>query len=99
MKKTSRTIAIIVLVAWFLGAFVGATAQNVVRVGNVFEQVEKKDSAVKTAYTYKDKNGISYPIYLSSKGKAYIICQSKKTGRKYKRYLPKVTEQLKKERK
>lgn len=96
MKKTSRTVAIIVLVAWFLGAFVGATAQNVVRKGNVFEQVEKKDSAVKTSFVYKDKNGISYPIYLSSKGKAYIICKSKKTGRTYKRYLPKVTKELNK---
>lgn len=99
MKKTSRTVAIIVLLAWFIGAFVGAKAQNVVRKGNVFEQVEKKDSAVKTSFVYKDKNGISYPIYLSSKGKAYIICQSKKTGKKYKRYLPKVTEQLNKEHK
>lgn len=99
MKKTSRTIAIIVLVAWFLGAFVGATAQNVILKGNVFEQVEKKDSAVKTSFVYKDKNGISYPIYLSSKGKAYILCKSKKTGKTYKRYLPKVTEQLKKEHK
>ncbi len=99
MKKYSRTIAIIVLVAWFLGAFIGAKAQNVVRKGNVFEQVEKKDSAVKTSFVYKDKNGVSYPIYLSSKGKAYIICKSKKTGKTYKRYLPKVTEQLKKERK
>lgn len=98
MKKTSRTVAIIVLVAWFLGAFIGATAQNVILKGNVFEQVEKKDS-VKTSFVYKDKSGISYPIFLSSKGKAYIICKSKKTGRKYKRYLPKVTEQLKKERK
>lgn len=96
MKKTSRTIAIIVLLAWFIGAFVGAKAQNVVRVGNVFEQVEKKDSAVKTAYTYKDRNGISYPIYLSSKGKVYIICKSKKTGKTYKRYLPKVTKELNK---
>jgi hypothetical protein len=97
MKKYSRTIAIVVLVAWFLGAFIGAKAQNVVRKGNVFEQVEKKDSAIKTSFVYKDKNGVSYPIYLSSKGKAYIICKSKKTGKTYKRYLPKVTEQLKKE--
>lgn len=99
MKKYSRTIAIVVLVAWFLGAFIGATAQNVVRKGNVFEQIEKKDSAVKTAYTYKDKNGVSYPIYLSGKGKAYIICKSKKSGKAYKRYLPKVTKELNKERK
>jgi hypothetical protein len=99
MKKYSRTIAIVVLLAWFLGAFIGAKAQNVVRKGNVFEQVEKKDSVVKTSFVYKDKNGVSYPIYLSSKGKAYILCKSKKTGRTYKRYLPKVTKELNEEHK
>lgn len=96
MKRTSRTIAIIVLVAWFLGTFIGATAQNVILKGNVFEQVEKKDSAIKTRFVYKDRNGISYPIFLSPKNKAYIICKSKKSDKTYKRYLPKVTKELNK---
>lgn len=73
-----------------------ANAQNVVRKGSTFvEQADStKQTGVKTKYTYKDKNGIEYPIYLSSKGKAYIICTSKKTGKSYKRYLPNVTAQL-----
>lgn len=99
MKKTSRAIAIIVLVVWFLGAFVGATAQNVVRVGNVFEQVEKKGLCCKDCLHVQGQKWdiISHLSLIKGKGLYYLPVQ--KTGRKYKRYLPKVTEQLKKERK
>lgn len=73
-----------------------ANAQNVVRKGSTFvEQADStKQNGVKTKYTYMDKNGVEYPIYLSSKDKAYIICTSKKTGKPYKRYLPNITAQL-----
>jgi hypothetical protein len=95
INKTSRVLGIIVLILGLI-MLSKAHAQNVVRKGFVF--VEQADSTikqgVKTEYTYRDKNGGVYPIYLSSKGKAYIICTSKKTGKSYKRYLPKVTEQL-----
>ena len=73
-----------------------ANAQNVVRKGSTFvEQADStKRNGLKTKYTYVDKNGVEYPIYLSSKSKAYIICKSKKTGKQRKRYLPSVTAQL-----
>lgn len=95
INKTSRTIALIVLVLWLLVlSFQRTVAQNVVRKGNTF--VQMVDSVKKSQFTYESKDGKKYPIFLSSKGKAYIICKSKKTGKEYKRYLPKVTEELKK---
>jgi hypothetical protein len=74
-------------------------AQDVKRVGNTFvEQVDssktQRGEAKKTNMTYIDKNGKSYDIYISSKGKAFIKKVSKKTGKEYRQYLPKVTEQL-----
>lgn len=94
INKTSRIIALIVLMLWFLALSMGVKAQNVIRKGNTF--VQMVDSAKKTSFTYEAKDGKKYTIYLSSKGKAYIICKSKKTGKEYKRYLPKITKELKK---
>lgn len=95
INKTSKILAWIVLVLGFLAISSGLKAQNVVRNGNRFEVV--KDTAQQTDLLFVDKDGKAYPIYLSSKGKAYIICKSKKTGKQYKRYLPKVTAALEKE--
>lgn len=64
--------------------------------GNTFTKVQVSKQDTKTEYTWKDKKGNEYPIYLSSRGKAYIIRISKNTGKEYKQYLPEVTEQLKK---
>lgn len=71
-------------------------AQNVKREGKVFVQVSTglKKGAKKTEYTYKAKDGKTYPIWLSANGKAYIVRTSKKTGKQYKQYLPEVTKQL-----
>lgn len=43
----------------------------------------------KTSFTWKDNKNNIYPIYKSKKGAYYIIRISKKTGKKYKQYLPK----------
>ena len=95
VNKTSRVLGLIVLILGLI-MLSKANAQNVVRKGSTFvEQADStKQNGVKTKWTYVDKNGVEYPIYLSSKGKAYIICTSKKTGKPYKRYLPSVTAQL-----
>lgn len=95
LNKTSRIIALIVLMLGFLAITNGLKAQNVVRNGNKFEVVSK--DTMQTDLLFVDKNGKAYPIYLSSKGKAYIICKSKKTGKLYRRYLPKITQMLDKE--
>lgn len=70
-------------------------AQQVVKQGTQFVQQSKKSAgSKKTQYTYKASDGKVYPIYMSAKGKCYIIRTSKKTGKEYKQYLPEVTKQL-----
>lgn len=71
-------------------------AQNFIQEGNTFKQqktekVNDNDSInIVTKYTYIDSNNIHYPIYLSKSGKAFIWKTSKKTGKRYKYYLPKI---------
>lgn len=76
-------------------------AQNYKQVGTTFVQTTSKSNsskATKTEYIW-EKDGVKYPIYISSKGKAYIIRTSKKTGKKYKQYLPDtVAETIKKKK-
>ena len=43
--------------------------------------------ATETKFTFKDKSGNIYPIYISKNGKCYIYRISKKTGNEYKYYL------------
>lgn len=77
-----------------------ASYADVVREGNTFK-VEKTASGNKdqqTPYTWQDKEGKTYPIFITKNGACYIIKVSKKTGKEYKYYLPKeVQEQIKKE--
>lgn len=103
MKKFFNPVYIAIVIGMTL-AFVfslSTMAQSIKRVGNTFvEQVDsskkQKSEAKKTDMVYIDKKGTSYTIYLSSTGKAFIKKVSKKTGKEYRQYLPKVTEQLKK---
>jgi len=94
MKKSTRILAIIVLLLGFFVLSQHLQAQNVVRNGKVFVQSQTSGDSTKTDYEYQDKDGNKYVIYLSSKGKAYCWMKSKKTGKLYKRYLPKITAML-----
>ena len=84
----------------FLGAaFQECRAQNVVRKGHSFYQQSNsnkiaKDSVTFTGYHYFDAKGVRYPIYMSSKGKCFILRTSSKTGKQYRQYLPEITKQL-----
>lgn len=98
MRKSTRILAIIVLMLGFLVLSQHTKAQNVVRNGNIFVQSSTSGDSTKTDYEYQDRDGNKYTIYLSSKGKAYVWMKSKKTGKLYKRYLPKITEMLKEEK-
>lgn len=69
---------------------------NVKLEGNTFKATSVKTESKKSSYTYEDSKGNKYPIYISAKGKAYIVRVSKKTGKQYKQYLPEVTKQLNK---
>ena len=78
---------------------VGASAQvKVKREGNVFTQVQTKDtttvSETKTDYTYVDSKGNRYTVFLSKTGKAFIWRTSSKTGKKYPQYLPEIGKQI-----
>lgn len=53
--------------------------------GKTFVENVQKRQGVKTEYTYKYKD-IEYPIYITVRGRCYILVTSKK-GKEYKKYL------------
>lgn len=93
MKKL--LFLLIVLVCSSTGVVTNAQ-QTIVLEGKTFVVQHpagtSKDS--KTEYVFKDSKGVSYPIYLSSGGKAYIIKVSKKTGKEYKCYIPEIGKRI-----
>ena len=93
---------VIILAALIFMVSTPIFAQDVKREGTMFVQQDTKKAVIgkndtKTEYTYKAKDGKVYPIYLSKNGKAFIVRVSKK-GNEYRQYLPKVTEQINKEK-
>jgi len=100
MNKTTRILGIIVLILGFLAISNGLRGQNVVLKGKTFvQQSTTTVDSTATGYYYQDAEGIKHPIFLSPKQKAYCWLKSKKTGKMYKRYLPKITEQLNNQKK
>lgn len=77
-----------------------ASYADVVRNGDTFK-VEKTTSVTQdtqTKYTWEDKNGNKYPIFITNRGACYVKRVSKKTGKEYKQYLPKdIQAQIKQE--
>lgn len=78
---------------------IGTVGQaKVVRSGDTFSVEQTVQADAKTPYTWKDKDGKIYPIYITKKGASYIKRVSKKTGKEYKYYLSKETQaQIKQE--
>ena len=72
---------------------------EVKREGNTFKvEQTSKASDTQTKYTWEDKDGNKYPIYITKKCACYIIKVSKKTDKEYKYYLPKnIQETIRKE--
>ena len=95
MKKSTRILAIIVLMLGFLVLSQHTKAQNVVLQKNVFVQQSSKGDSTKTDYEYQARDGKKYTIYLSQNGKAFIVKWSEKKQKWYRQYLPKITEMLK----
>lgn len=88
-------IALLVALSMSIASYAG-----VVRDGNTFrvENTTSVNKDTKTKYTWEDKDGNIYPIYITKKGACYILRISKKTGKEYKYYLPKdIQETIKKE--
>lgn len=99
MLASTRILAVIVLIAWMIALTVRAKAQNVIRKGNTFIEVSSDSSAKRGGYTktdilFTDKKGQTDTVYLTSTKKAFVFRTSKKTGKQYRRYLPKITEKL-----
>ena len=72
---------------------------EVKREGNTFKvEQTSKASDTQTKYTWEDKEGNKYPIFITKKGACYVLRTSKKTVKEYKYYLPKdIQETIKKE--
>jgi hypothetical protein len=55
-----------------------------------YTSISAKSQTVKpvnTGKTFEAKNGDTYPIFKSARGKYFIIRTSKNTGKKYNQYL------------
>jgi hypothetical protein len=98
INTKSRILGIIVLILGLLAISNGLKAQNVVRKGNVFveqsDSTSRRGNATKTDYLYTDSKGQTDTVYISRNGSCFIWKTSKKTGKVYRKYLPKVTEEL-----
>lgn len=101
MKKSSRILALVVLVLGFLAISNGLKAQNnVVRKGDTFVvqgATTDRGKFTRTQYTLETRKGdtvIVDTICLSSTGSAFVWKVSKKTGKPYRKYLPEITKQL-----
>lgn len=74
---------------------------QVAREGNTFKSITTqttKSEGQQTKYTWEDKKGNKYPIYITKSGAVYINRKFAKTGKDYKQYLSKeVKEQIQKE--
>lgn len=63
---------------------------EVKRDGNTFKvEASVKSQDTQTKYTWEDKEGKKYPIFITKNGACYINKVSKKSGKEYKYYLPK----------
>lgn len=97
--KTSRTPLIVMLIAITL-VFVASMAmsQTVILKGKQFsvEGQSKRGQAFDslTVYTYRDSNDSVYVVHLSRNLKAFIVRYSERTRKPYRKYLPKITQQL-----
>lgn len=96
MKKTIISVALMLLCA-----FTTVSAQDYTQQGTVFVESKtktSKNSSIETKYTWQDKEGTSYKIYLSKNGRAFVKKVSKKTGNEYNKYLDEeISEKLSKE--
>lgn len=88
------------ILCMLLALFCITANAEVKREGDTFkvEQSSRTSQGEKTKYTWEDKEGNKYPIYITKRGACYVLRTSKKTGKEYKYYLPKdIQAQIKQE--
>ena len=86
-----------ILMCFLIAHWFECNAQNVILKGDTFVQIDSvktKPHPMMTKYFYQTVDGTKYPIYMSASGKCFILRTSKKTGKQYRKDLPKITEQL-----
>lgn len=85
MKKVTLILTLLLAVS------TGFSQTKVVRDTNgnfITQKAPKKQSEDKqTGQTYTTAKGESFPVYISEKGKYYVIRTSKESGKEYKQYL------------
>lgn len=88
-----------IILCILLALFCITISAEVKREGNTFKvEQTTKESDTKTQYTWVDKDGNVYPVFITKRGACYIFRTSKKTGKEYKQYLPKdIQETIKQE--
>lgn len=78
------------IILFILMLFTLTSYSQTTREGNTFKQNNvQTNNGQQTKYTYEDKKGVKYPIYITKNGAVYIIKISAKTNKEYKYYLPK----------
>lgn len=98
--KVSKNVYIAIVVAMTLAYLIAfsqaAFGQQVVQQGKVFveQKSDRESGETKTEYLYQDKTGAIDTVYLSSKGKAFIWKTSKKSGKRYRKYLPEIGKKI-----
>ena len=88
-----------IILCLLLALFCITISAEVKREGNTFKvEQTTKESDTKTQYTWVDKDGNVYPVFITKRGACYIFRSSKKTGKEYKQYLNKnIQETIKQE--
>jgi hypothetical protein len=82
---------VIVTLSLFLAVSIGYSQTKVTKDANgnfIAVTATKKASEDKpTGQTYTTAKGEEFPVYVSERGKYYVIRTSKETGNQYKQYL------------
>lgn len=74
---------------------IASYSQDIIKEGKTFKvQTTQQAEDKQTEYTWEDNKGNKYPIFISKNGAYYIKKVSSKTGKEYKQYLPKKTQEI-----
>lgn len=88
---------LVFMLALMLAMCATASAQTYTRQGTTFTETgtsRTKAEPQKTQFTWKDKDGTAYPIYIGNNGSCFVLKVSKQSGKEYRKYLG---EQISKE--
>ena len=94
MKKFLYAVMLAITLAFTIS--ITTWGQTITRKGNTFvdnSPTREHQEPQKTNYTYQKGDSV-WNVYLSSKGKAFIVRYSKRTGKAYKQYLPQISKAI-----